>query len=145
MRLLMQVFLVVCLGASSVAASGATAGVTGAWWFPDRSGQVEIYEKDGRLFGRVLSYRVPGQLDENNPDPKLRSRRFVGIDMIANFRFVSESGRWEGGTIYDPDSGRTYRGLLWIDHGDAGTLWARGFVGLSILGRTERFTRGRDE
>ena len=65
--------------------------------------------------------------------------------MIANFRFVGESGRWEGGTIYDPDSGRTYRGLLWLDQGDAGTLWARGFVGLSIFGRTERFTRAPDE
>ena len=142
-RLVLLAFLVVGLFAPAVSASGPYADVMGEWWFPDRSGQVEIYRKEGRLFGRVVSYRDSDQLDENNPDPALRRRRFVGIDMIADFQFSSETERWEDGTIYDADSGRTYRGLLWIDPGDVETLWARGYVGLAIFGRTERFTRGR--
>ena len=141
MRLALRALLVVGLTAPSAWASDPIADVTGAWWFPDRSGQVEIYPREGRLFGRVLSYRVPDQRDENHPDPKLRGRRLVGIDMIAGFRFARENGRWEGGTIYDPDSGRTYRGLLWVDPDDPETLWARGYLGFTILGRTERFTR----
>ena len=145
MRLVLQAFLVVGLIATAVSASEPTAEVMGVWWFPDGSGQVEIYRKEGRLFGRVVSYRDSGQLDENNPDPTLRRRRFVGIDMIADFQFSNETERWEGGTIYDADSGRTYQGLLWIDPDDAETLWARGYVGLSIFGSTERFTRGRDD
>ena len=60
MRLLMQVFVVMCLGASSVAASEATTGVTAAWWFPDRSGQVEIYEKEGVSSGEysAIAFRT---------------------------------------------------------------------------------------
>lgn len=143
MQLVLQALLVIGLITTAVSASEPTAEVMGVWWFPNGSGQVEIYRKEGRLFGRVVSYRDSDQLDENNPDPALRRRRFVGIDMIADFQFSSETERWEGGTIYDADSGRTYRGLLWIDPDDVETLWARGYVGLAIFGRTERFTRGR--
>lgn len=144
-RSILGVLLVSGLMAGSMSASEPAADVTGAWWFPDRSGQVEIYQKEGRLFGRVLRYHVPDQRDENNPDPKLRSRPLVGIDMIADFQFAPENGRWEGGTIYDADSGRTYRGFLWVDPDDTETLWARGYLGFSIFGRTERFTRARDD
>ena len=143
MRLVLQALLVVSLIATAVSASEATAEVMGVWWIPDGSGPVEIYRKEGRLFGRVVSYRDSDQLDENNPDPALRRRRFIESDMFADFQFSSETECWEDGTIYDADSGRTYRGLLWIDPDDVETLWARGYVGLAIFGRTERFTRGR--
>jgi uncharacterized protein (DUF2147 family) len=51
--------------------------------------------------------------DSNNPDPKLRSRPIVGVALIRGFR-RAEAGRWVGGKIYDPDSGKTYASTLQI-------------------------------
>jgi uncharacterized protein (DUF2147 family) len=48
-------------------------------------------------------------------------------------------GKWSGGTIYDPDSGHTYSCNLELL--DADKLKVRGFMGLSLLGRSQVWTR----
>jgi uncharacterized protein (DUF2147 family) len=50
-------------------------------------------------------------------------------------------GRWSGGTIYDPDSGRTYKCRL--EQLDADRLQVRGFIGFALLGRSQVWTRYR--
>ena len=50
-----------------------------------------------------------------------------------------------GGTIYDGDSGKTYNCTLWFENGDTAQLSARGYVGISLFGRTEVFTRVTDK
>src|SRR5262245_2939302 len=45
--------------------------------------------------------------DSRNPDTNLRGRPLLGIDIIRGFRAAGPD-RWNGGTIYDPESGRTY-------------------------------------
>ncbi len=115
--------------------------VLGRYWLPDRDGQFEIYRQGGRFFGRVVAYDVEGQLDEKNPEPALRSRPFVGIDMFQSFRFEPDSGRWVDGSIYDASSGTTYDAYLWFEEDRPDVLLGRGFVGFSLLGRTERFER----
>jgi uncharacterized protein (DUF2147 family) len=51
---------------------------------------------------------------------------------------AKENGLYDGGTIYDPKSGKTYSCKMTLK-GDK--LDIRGFVGLSLLGRTETWTR----
>lgn len=116
----------------------------GRYWFPDRSGQVELFEKDGKYFGKVISYNVEGQLDSSNPDPELQKRPFVGIEMFSDFEFDADDGHWVDGTIYDADSGTTYSCDLWFEDGDLSTLWARGYIGISLFGRTESFARAKE-
>ncbi|MFK7895298.1 MAG: DUF2147 domain-containing protein [Myxococcota bacterium] len=113
----------------------------GRYWLPDRDGQFEISKREGRYFGRVISYDKPGQLDIANEDPELRSRPFVGVDMFADFHFEKSESRWAGGTIYDAMSGKTYDCNLWFEAGEPGVLQARGYIGFSFLGRTEQFVR----
>ena len=115
--------------------------VLGRYWLPDHDGQFDVYVKDDRFYGRVISYDVVGQRDEENDDPALRGRPFVGIDMFAAFRFDESETRWIDGTIYDPKSGKTYDCVLWFDDGKPDVLMARGFIGFAFLGRNERFDR----
>jgi len=122
-------------------AATSESDVLGRYWLPERDGQFEIYRKDDRYFGRVVEYDIPGQLDENNADKSLRSRAFIGIDMLANFRFEEDDGQWAGGTIYDAGNGKTYDCYMWFEKGKPNVLQARGFIGFSFLGRTESFTR----
>ena len=79
--------------------------------------------------------------DENNPDPALRERPLTGLELFTNFSYDGD-GRWSGGTIYDPNSGKTYRCIItWVD---ADTLKVRGYIGVPMLGRTETWTRVGD-
>jgi uncharacterized protein (DUF2147 family) len=77
-----------------------------------------------------------GDKDVNNPNPQLRSRALLGMTFINNFRF--EDQEYTDGKIYDPQSGETYDAILWLEGKD---LMLRGFIGFSIFGRTEKFTR----
>ena len=122
------------------AAAGGEA-LLGRYWLPDRDGQFEIYTKGDLFFGRVVAYDEPNQLDENNADPALRTRPFVGIDMFESFRFDPATSQWVDGTIYDATNGKTYDCHMWFEPDAPDTLVARGFIGFSLFGRNERFER----
>lgn len=74
--------------------------------------------------------------DENNPNPSLRDRPVIGIDMLHNFR--KRNKIWKG-RIYDPESGKSYSAQIRIDK-KTGDLRMRAFIGVSLLGRTMSFS-----
>ena len=139
-------FMVFCfvLFATGAIAESAPDDVLGKYWLPKKDGQLVVYREGTRYFGRVVSYDVAGQLDEKNPDPALRSRPIVGLDLLSEFSYDEEAVRWVDGTIYDAKSGKTYKCHLWFKDDESGVLWARGYIGLSLFGRTERFVRVPD-
>lgn len=141
--LLVSLCLLEIVASAAVAAEpqiGADA-ILGKWWFPKRDGQMEVRREDDTYFGKVVSYKDPDALDEHNPDPKLRERPFVGIEMLKDFKFDPKQRKWIDGTIYDGESGKTYKCTMWFENGDQDRLNVRGYIGFSFLGRTETFTR----
>jgi uncharacterized protein (DUF2147 family) len=140
--LLLVVALLVLPGLPAMAADKpAGDAVLGKWWFPKKNGQFEIKKANGIYSGKVISYDDPDALDKHNPDPKLAARKFVGIEMLSDFEYDSAKNQWSEGTIYDGDSGKTYSGTLWFEKGKPNELRGRGYVGISLLGRTEVFQR----
>lgn len=51
------------------------------------------------------------QRDRGNPDPALRQRPIIGLPLLQGFK-PDGNGRWSGGTIYDPEEGKTYRSKM---------------------------------
>ena len=51
--------------------------------------------------------------------------------------------KWEDGWIYDPDSGSTYTAEMHLEGPD--TLKLRGYLGISLLGQTQVWTRESGE
>ena len=106
--------------------------------------RVEIYACGDLLCGRIaeldesLDENGNEKLDENNPDPALRSRPILGMDLIAGFSRASDT-KWEDGTIYDPRDGKTYKCVMKLQRD--GTLKVRGYVGVPLLGKTVVWTR----
>ena len=105
---------------------------------------VEIYECGALLCGRIIALDEPldadgkEKTDENNPDPALRSRPIIGMDLIAGFSRESDR-KWVGGTIYDPRDGKTYKCKMSVQ--DDGSLEVRGYVGVPLFGKTVVWTR----
>ena len=140
-------YALLCVAALLLAATVARAeekaagdAILGKWWFPKKNGKMEVRREKGVYFGKVVAYDKPA-LDKYNPDPELAKRPFVGIDMLQDFTYDANKKEWSGGTIYDGDSGKTYSCTLWFEGADTAKLNARGYVGISLFGRTEVFDR----
>ena len=114
--------------------------VLGVWWTPEKDGKIEVYVKQGEYYGKIIWGEEP-EKDKHNPDPALRDRDVVGLDIFEGFRFNKRKKRWDGGTIYDPNSDKTYECKMWFPDGNPDKLKVRGFIGISLLGRTEVFER----
>ncbi len=130
------------------AARGDGAAPEGLWYAEGGAAQVEITRCDDGLCGRVVWLRSPldedgcALRDRQNPDPGLRMRPVLGLEVLRGLRRSGDAA-WSDGTIYDPSSGRTYRCELRLDGDDR--LRLRGYVGVSWLGRTTRWVRvGRE-
>lgn len=99
---------------------------------------VEIYEKDGKAFGRIIKlFREPGE----DPDPlcdecegSRYNQKIIGMEIITNMERSDKA--WQGGEILDPENGNVYRCKLWIEDGD---LKVRGYI--MFLYRTQTWLR----
>lgn len=114
--------------------------IIGKWWSPKKDGQIEIYKSGNKYFGKLIWGKDGTKKDTKNPKEELRSRPLVGMDLFTNFTYNASDAQWVDGKIYDPESGKTYSCKIWLTD-DGKTLNARGFIGFSLLGRTEKFTR----
>lgn len=112
--------------------------IVGVWWTPKKDAKVMIKVTDGVYSGRIIAGSGEERLDEKNPDPTLRTRKLLGIVLLKSFK-PNGAGKASGGSIYDPDNGKTYTAKMWTDGTDK--LMVRGFLGTSALGRTEKFER----
>lgn len=135
MRIIFQTTLLASALATLQAVSSSP--IEGRYWTEDKSGIIELYRNGEEVSGRVL-WRSKPLKDEQNPDPELRGRSMVGVTFLTGF--TQAENEWRGGTVYSADNGRTYRGKLWLEN-DGQTLKMRGFLGISLLGRTATFER----
>ncbi|MBU0678895.1 MAG: DUF2147 domain-containing protein [Verrucomicrobia bacterium] len=135
--------LLVVLSLLLPAAFADDAGSILGQWETDKS-IVEIYERDGLIFGKLAILKEPldeeGQpkLDKDNPDESLRTRPVQGLEFMWNFKQKSDT-QWGGGKIYDPKNGKTYYAKITLE----GTqLKLRGSIDKwGLAGRTATWTR----
>ena len=108
------------------------------------SSVVRIWEEDGKLKGAVESVVVaPGE----DPNPKctkcegaLKGQPIVGMTIL--WGLTRDGKRWSGGQILDPDEGSTYS--CRVEPVDGGArLEVRGYVGISLFGRTQTWIRAQ--
>lgn len=143
--------LMLCSASAMPAWADDADGVLGTWVTADGKARVEI-AKDGELYdGKIVWLKEPvypaddkqgmgGQpkVDRENPDKSLKTRPIIGLPLIQGFKYDGDNV-WTDGSIYDPESGKLYSCKLTLRMD--GTLKVRGYVGISLFGRTEIWTR----
>jgi len=116
----------------------------GTWTNEAKEAQFEIFEQGGKLYGKILSLKEPNdkdgkpKTDVNNPSEAQKSKPLVGLVFLKGFTDAG-SGRWENGSIYDPKNGKTYKSYMQMT--GANKIEVRGFIGFSMLGRSQNWTR----
>ena len=114
---------------------GATAqSVLGKWVTIDdetaeKKSVVEVYEQDGKVYGKILKlFRKPGEdpdpiCDDCDEDDSRYNQKI--ISMIIMEGMEKDGDEWEGGTILKPSTGTVYRCKIWRDDKN---LMVRGYV-----------------
>lgn len=126
---------------AALAGSAEAAGtVQGVWLTQSGSGKVRIAPCGPKLCGTIVWLKNPVDkttgkppVDANNPDPAKRDHPILGLQMIRDFK-ATPDGRWTGGSIYDPESGKTYASKLNLN--PDGTLKVEGCIAIICQAQT---------
>lgn len=156
MKKFLPALSMVLLLAPALAVCADPDAVLGIWTTAGAKSKVEIFKKGDQYYGKIVSLKEPlypadpkhpdyvadriGQpkYDLRNPDEKMHARPIVGMELMAGFKPDGDDV-WSGGTIYDPESGKTYKCKMTLV--SPNEMKVRGFIGISLLGRTTVWTR----
>jgi uncharacterized protein (DUF2147 family) len=124
--------------------------VCGKWLSEKKDFLVLVY-RDGNTFkGKTLWFKnkdtskaMDEWTDKHNPDPTLRSRKVLGLNILTDLTYNPESGSWENGKIYDTSNGRFWSAYVRINKD--GTLKVTAFWTFKFISRSVTFTRYNNE
>ena len=100
---------------------------------------VEIYEKDGLLYGKVTKILTKGKEDAKCDECKgaLKGKPIMNMVILSGLK--KNGKEWTGGKILDPNSGKEYKATIKLNGSDK--LDVRGYVGISLVGRTQTWQK----
>ncbi len=124
------------------ASSYAQDAIERTWYNHEKTGKVKIFKAtDGKYYGKLVWLKVPEEngkprVDKNNPDAAHRNDPLMGMQLLKEFT-KEDARHFSGGTIYDPKNGKTYSCKITRS---GNSLDVRGYVGISLIGRTTTWT-----
>lgn len=138
-KTLLTLALIVC-----AVLTGSAQDVLGKWkTIDDETGKaksiVEIYKQDGKIFGKVIEILDPAKQNavcQKCPDDA-NGKPILGLVILKDLK--KDGDEFSGGTIMDPNNGKVYKCLIALE--DQNKLKVRGYVGFSLLGRSQYWHR----
>ncbi|MEL7220528.1 MAG: DUF2147 domain-containing protein [Bacteroidota bacterium] len=124
-----QLFCLLCIMALTTLGVAAQSPI-GVWkTIDDETGQakshVEIYEKNGKLYGKVVKLLLkPADTVCEACKGAKKNKPVLGMVIIEDL--VAEDGYWQDGEILDPNNGSTYGCSVWFEDGQTNEMKLRG-------------------
>jgi len=119
--------------------------IVGVWKTGEGNAMVRIYKNGEKYQGKIVWLKEPNdpetgkpKVDKNHPEENVRTRSLLGLINVWGFSYI-EKDLWDNGSIYDPKNGSTYS--CTIKMSNANTIEVRGYIGISLIGRTDTWTR----
>ncbi len=103
---------------------------------------VEIYESNGKIYGKILQILEKGKEDKVCEECKGDKKNKPIKGMVIINGLTKNDDEWDGGKILDPKSGKEYKCVISLENENK--LKVRGYVGFSLLGRTQYWTRVKE-
>jgi uncharacterized protein (DUF2147 family) len=146
-------FLLVVAVAGTVPLWAQSDDILGTWLNQKQDAKIDVFKCGNAYCGKIVWLKnpiypagsnegTPGtpKVDHKNPDAALKTRPLMGLQIMQGFQFSGDN-QWKNGKIYDPDSGKTYSAKATLASHEQLNL--RGFIGVSLIGRTEKWTRAQ--
>lgn len=121
--------------------------VIGNWLSTDNAVAVEVYKSDGEYQAKVIWFDeklgsgkpMNSRIDSENPNPKLRNRKIIGMEILHGLTYNQKQNTWENGRIYDATSGRTWDSSVKMNKD--GTMNVRGYWKFKWIGKSMNFKK----
>ena len=141
----LSAFLLLLMGSSFAPTTDNTDAIVGVWKTGEGNAMVRIYKNGDKYQGKIVWLKEPNdpetgkpKQDKNHPDEANKTRALLGMINIWGFTY-KENNLWDDGNIYDPKNGSTYSCTIKMINPNS--LEVRGYIGVSIIGRTDNWTR----
>jgi uncharacterized protein (DUF2147 family) len=130
---------------------GAGPGdILGSWTTDGGDSRLELFKCGEKICGKIAWLKEPNfiaskdgpigrtKVDRKNLDPALRNRPILGLQVMKGLT-AKGGNRWGNGACYDPETGKSYKCKMRL--ASPGRLELRGYIGISLIGRTFALTR----
>ncbi len=122
----------------------AADDIVGYWMHEENVLKIKIERIGNKYYGKMVWLEKPNFADGTpkkdiyNPDPALRDTPFIGLRIVKDLEYKG-NGTWGGGTLYDPEHGKTYGcRITLVSENEA---YVRGYIGFTFIGKSVRFHR----
>ncbi|MEX0273887.1 MAG: DUF2147 domain-containing protein [Flavobacteriaceae bacterium] len=119
--------------------------IIGKWkTIDDRTGKpkgvVEVYERNGLLYGKLIKILEKGKEDAicSKCEGERKNKPVLGMYIFKGLK-DSGNGQWKGNTLFDPEQGMTFRCKIWVNPENHDQLKVRGY--LAFIYRTQTWLR----
>ncbi len=120
--------------------------ILGKWMALENNLEVQVYKQDNNFRAKIIWFKMDDTtvsintiLDEKNPNPDLRKRKWLGMEVLRNLKYDSKDNEWEGGIIYDAKHGREWDSVVWIN--SRGLLKVKGYWVFRWISQTLTFKK----
>jgi len=146
MKIIFEIFLISLISLNSNA-QGNPDVILGKWMTIEGNLEVEVYKQNNDFKAKVVwfddsddkSKPINERRDEKNPDKALRSRKWIGMEVLSNLRYYPHDDEWEDGKIYDGKTGKEWSSVVWMTKDNL--LKVKGYWLFKFISETETFKR----
>lgn len=143
------VLLTILLTAATTFGAG-TSDILGSWKTEGDDSLLKFYKCGEKICGKIVWLKDPKymnikdgpvgkiKVDRKNPNPGLRTRPILGLRIMKGLT-AKGNNRWDNGSCYDPETGKSYKCNMQLASHDR--LVLHGYIGISLIGRDYTLTR----
>ncbi len=139
--------LFISLVSINVTAQNKADAILGKWMTIEGNLQVEVYKQGTDFKAKVLwfddsddkSKPLNERTDEKNPNKALRSRKWIGMEVLRNLKYYPNDDDWDDGKIYDAKTGKEWSSVVWITKDNL--LKVKGYWLFKFISQIETFKR----
>jgi uncharacterized protein (DUF2147 family) len=134
----------ILIGSNNDANAQDGDALVGVWESGSGKARVRVSKVGDKYYGKIVWLKEPNdekgnpKTDKNNPDESMKATPLLGYRMLKDFVYKGNN-TWEEGSIYDPENGSTYNCTIKLK--DETTIEVRGFIGVSMIGRTDTWKK----
>ncbi|MGN6394991.1 MAG: DUF2147 domain-containing protein [Mucilaginibacter sp.] len=142
-------FFIVVIFCSTVSSTAQTVKpaerICGKWENTEKSLIIRVYVEHNEFKAKILWYAdTEGKpldywTDRHNPNPALRGRKILGMQILRKLEYHPKTNTWENGMVYDSRHGREWNASAYIDK--KGLMHVRGYWHFKFIGKTMTFFR----
>jgi uncharacterized protein (DUF2147 family) len=119
--------------------------ICGKWENTEKSLIIQVYVEHSEFKAKILWYAdtegkpIDYWTDRHNPNPALRSRKILGLQILRKLEYHPKTNTWENGIVYDSRHGKEWSSSAYIDKN--GLMRVRGYWHFKFIGKTMTFFR----